>query len=145
MASVWYCCGCSFGPHNVDLYDACISCGRRRCSQCVDEKTSLRLSCRQCPESSLYPDPVAIDTPHRYAFGMSKMLPTGLGGLSQARARHPPAPTASQSLLGSGVQLYGQTYMYVCCRCNDGPKVYNVQPQCVVCDHMACEACVYVK
>ncbi|KAL5359390.1 hypothetical protein BJX96DRAFT_174308 [Aspergillus floccosus] len=42
-------------------------------------------------------------------------------------------------------KIYTQTYMYICCQCHDGPKVYNVQPQCVNCHHSACSNCTYVK
>ncbi|KAL4896093.1 hypothetical protein BDV59DRAFT_199305 [Aspergillus ambiguus] len=42
-------------------------------------------------------------------------------------------------------KIYTQTYMYICCQCQDGPKVYNVQPQCVSCNHVVCSNCTYVK
>lgn len=35
----------------------------------------------------------------------------------------------------------GVVYWYFCCQCNDGPKAYNVQPQCVICNHIACAYC----
>ncbi|OJJ32246.1 hypothetical protein ASPWEDRAFT_44334 [Aspergillus wentii DTO 134E9] len=28
--------------------------------------------------------------------------------------------------------------LYVCCQCNDGPKLWDSQPRCVVCGHNAC-------
>ncbi|CAI7567912.1 unnamed protein product [Penicillium discolor] len=33
------------------------------------------------------------------------------------------------------------TYLYICCGCGDGPKVYNHQPICVPCNHQACGNC----
>ncbi|GFF34006.1 hypothetical protein IFM61606_00491 [Aspergillus udagawae] len=37
------------------------------------------------------------------------------------------------------------TYMYICCQCGDGPNVYNAQPRCTHCDHIACSDCKPVK
>ena len=37
--------------------------------------------------------------------------------------------------------IMGFTYVYFCCQCNDGPKVLNVQPRCVLCNHPACTNC----
>ncbi|KAF9894579.1 hypothetical protein FE257_006465 [Aspergillus nanangensis] len=42
-------------------------------------------------------------------------------------------------------KIYSQTYMYICCVCHDGPKIYNNQPRCVVCSHDACSNCQHVK
>ncbi|GIK00241.1 hypothetical protein Aspvir_004261 [Aspergillus viridinutans] len=41
--------------------------------------------------------------------------------------------------------VYSQTYMYICCQCGDGPKVYNVQPRCTECNHIVCSSCKPVK
>lgn len=35
----------------------------------------------------------------------------------------------------------GFAYVYFCCQCMDGPKVYNVQPQCLLCNHISCANC----
>ncbi|EKV12972.1 hypothetical protein PDIG_31990 [Penicillium digitatum PHI26] len=40
---------------------------------------------------------------------------------------------------------YNAIYMYICCSCGDGPKVYNIQPRCVVCNHTVCSKCQEVK
>ncbi|KAF7592635.1 hypothetical protein BBP40_012657 [Aspergillus hancockii] len=45
----------------------------------------------------------------------------------------------------SGTHIYGNSYLYICCQCNDGPKLYNNQPKCVMCQHTACPNCVHVK
>ncbi|KAF7167458.1 hypothetical protein CNMCM6106_003018 [Aspergillus hiratsukae] len=42
-------------------------------------------------------------------------------------------------------KVYSQTYMYICCQCGDGPKVYNVQPRCIECQHIVCSGCKPVK
>ncbi|KAF4214391.1 hypothetical protein CNMCM8980_009210 [Aspergillus fumigatiaffinis] len=42
-------------------------------------------------------------------------------------------------------KVYSQTYMYICCNCGDGPKVYNVQPRCTECNHIVCSSCKPVK
>ncbi|OQD67779.1 hypothetical protein PENPOL_c003G04356 [Penicillium polonicum] len=33
------------------------------------------------------------------------------------------------------------SYLYICCGCGDGPKVYNLQPICITCSHQACANC----
>lgn len=38
VKSLWYCCQCTFGPHNSHLYDSCVTCGEYRCPNCVEEK-----------------------------------------------------------------------------------------------------------
>lgn len=145
MASLWYCCGCNFGPHNSALYDACINCGSRRCRQCVDEKVSMRLNTNS-DETSPYPSVVALDTAHTLSLDTQKGLSimTADAELPEIRPLSRQGHAALPSRLG-GSQLYSQTYMYVCCQCRDGPKVYNVQPVCVVCNHKACSCCTYVK
>jgi hypothetical protein len=37
---------------------------------------------------------------------------------------------------------YGRKVLtYFCCNCNDGPKVWENQPRCVICDHTPCSSC----
>ena len=37
------------------------------------------------------------------------------------------------------------TNLYYCCKCNDGPKLFNNQPQCVMCEHRVCPSCLPAK
>ncbi|KAJ5099426.1 hypothetical protein N7532_006427 [Penicillium argentinense] len=151
MATLWFCCGCQFGPHNAALYDSCINCGDRRCAACVEEKVvgsdALRAHSHDhghCHATSPYPSAVALDTSHTLPLdtrSMSVALPELPGVRPLSRLR----PTPQTTLFGGVTQTYSQTYMYICCQCHDGPKVYNVQPQCVNCNHMACSVCTYVK
>jgi hypothetical protein len=34
-----------------------------------------------------------------------------------------------------------KTWLYICCQCNDGPKVGNIQAACVNCGHIPCSDC----
>ncbi|KAJ5198990.1 hypothetical protein N7491_000446 [Penicillium cf. griseofulvum] len=148
MASLWYCCGCNFGPHNSSLYDSCIQCGRVRCARCLDEKVSDNMSVHShshnCDPTSAYPAAVHMDSPRTPTLkttAMSIVVPE-LPGLR-------PLPRADCTDISSvslpGTRYNSETYMYICCACNDGPKIYNHQPQCVSCSHMACGNCTYVK
>ncbi|KAJ5360487.1 hypothetical protein N7517_009678 [Penicillium concentricum] len=146
MASLWYCCGCNFGPHNSSLYDSCIQCGAVRCARCIDEKISDNMSVHSHSHSpiSAYPAAVHMDslhTPILKTTAMSIVVPE-LPGLR-------PLPRADCTGISSaslpGTRYNSETYMYICCACNDGPKIYNHQPQCVNCEHMACGSCTYVK
>lgn len=151
MPTLWYCCECNFGPHNSALHDACINCGNQRCDECVDEKVSMRLndlsnSPSHCHhETSPYPSVVAINTAHALSLDTKQIAPVRTADLPQVRPLSGPGPAVLASPLGGGLKLYNQTYMYVCCNCNDGPKVYDVQPVCVICHHKACSGCTQVK
>lgn len=97
-------------------------------------------------ETSPYPSVVALDTAQTLSLNTQKMSPilTADAELPQIRPLSRPGHAALPSRLG-GSQLYSQTYMYICCKCHDGPKVHNVQPVCVVCNHKACSYCTHVK
>ncbi|KXG49897.1 uncharacterized protein PGRI_058650 [Penicillium griseofulvum] len=145
MASLWYCCGCNFGPHNSSLYDSCIQCGQVRCARCLDEKVSdnMNVHSHNCDPTSAYPAAVNMDSPRTPTLkttAMSIVVPE-LPGLRPLRADC----TDISSVSLPGTRYNSETYMYICCACNDGPKIYNHQPQCVSCNHMACGNCTYVK
>ncbi|KAK9618328.1 hypothetical protein V6Z94_005359 [Aspergillus fumigatus] len=36
-------------------------------------------------------------------------------------------------------------YMYICCQCGDGPKLYNLHPRREACNHIVCSSCMAVK
>ncbi|KAL4736359.1 hypothetical protein BDV11DRAFT_194060 [Aspergillus similis] len=40
---------------------------------------------------------------------------------------------------------FSNSSLYICCKCNDGPKVFSHNVQCVMCHHYACDLCVHVK
>ncbi|KAJ5948809.1 hypothetical protein N7454_002116 [Penicillium verhagenii] len=153
MAELWYCCHCAFGPHNSSLYVACISCNRPRCSRCKAEKAVDSLHAHghshsnyHSHETSPYPSAVNMSTTYSSSFGSNSMLPAGTD-LPQIRSLRPGLATGPQPFpFGeSRVTTRGPTYMYICCGCGDGPKVYNVQPRCTECQHSACGGCTYVK
>lgn len=139
MATLWYCCGCKFGPHNSALYDYCINCGTMRCQLCVDEKATDQLSSHShCNHTtSPYPSAVALDP--------ASILSLDTQTLPHMRPLPRPCLSPSALSFSGGAQVYSQTYMYICCQCNDGPKVYNVQPRCVTCQHDPCSDCVNIK
>ncbi|KAJ5958473.1 uncharacterized protein N7479_005623 [Penicillium vulpinum] len=148
MAFLWYCCGCNFGPYNSALYDSCIECGRARCAGCVAQKASDNMDLHSHSDNfnpiSAYPTAVSMDlprTPTLKTTAMSIVVPelAGLGPLPRADF------TGISPASLPGTRQNSGTYMYICCSCNDGPKIHNHQPQCVICDHMACSNCTYVK
>lgn len=146
MATNWYCCECNFGPHNSDLYVACINCSKRRCSRCLVEKAVDSLTTHNhahCHETSPYPSVASIDTVRPLSFMKMPTIPTP--DLPGIRPLYRPGPAALVTPLGTTTSYYTQTFMYICCQCNDGPKVYNVQPVCVECNHAACSSCAHVK
>ncbi|KAE8156544.1 hypothetical protein BDV40DRAFT_280868 [Aspergillus tamarii] len=52
-------------------------------------------------------------------------------------------PDSSLHGLSGHVRTNG--YLYICCQCQDGPKLYTNQPQCVMCSHVVCSGCRPVK
>src|SRR5271156_2584330 len=60
------------------------------------------------------------------------------------KPRHSQKATATRSPLDSShtVPITNiQTSLYTCCKCHDGPKVWEHQRRCVSCDHTACRDC----
>ncbi|KAJ5134182.1 hypothetical protein N7448_000796 [Penicillium atrosanguineum] len=146
MASLWYCCDCSFGPHNAALYDSCVNCQRRRCVECVEEKAADGLNTHNhahCHESSPYPSVASFNPVRPMSHKTMPAIPTP--DLPGVRPLYRAAPALLATSLGATTNYYTETYMYICCNCNDGPKVFNVQPVCVVCNHVACDSCTNVK
>lgn len=149
MPIVWYCCECNFGPFNLDLYSSCINCNAKHCYRCPQEKISDALNAHSnshcCHETSPYPSAVNINAPNTFSLDTKPMLPAGTN-LPQVRSLRPgltaPPPTFPSS--GVPIQTHG-AYLYICCKCGDGPKVWDVQPQCICCEHSACSSCTYVK
>ena len=148
--TVWYCCGCSFGPFNATLDDSCMNCYRRRCSSCSVEKVADSLntsSHAHCHETSPYPAAVNFHRSSSPELDIKPMLPAGID-LPRVRSLRPDLAASASSFSSFGqppVHSYGGTHMYICCHCHDGPKVYNVQPRCINCNHVACSSCVEVK
>ncbi|KAJ5665501.1 uncharacterized protein N7477_007949 [Penicillium maclennaniae] len=146
MASLWYCCDCSFGPHNSALYESCVNCQRRRCPACAEEKAADSLNTHNhthCHETSPYPSVASFRTARTMSLQTVPAIPTP--DLPSVRPLHRAAPAMHAPPVGTTTNYYTQTYMYICCHCNDGPKVYNVQPVCIVCNHQACGSCINVK
>lgn len=144
MSCSWYCCDCQFGPHSFDLHNACLECGTMRCDDCSMETTSFDSSTiHSCSnEVPAYPS-IPSQSCHGTSLNQLRTMPSATGlsttfspGLSLSRDAGSPV---------HGVKVYGATYMYFCCQCGDGPKVYNHQPQCVMCDHVVCSCCKPAK
>ncbi|EFW16276.1 hypothetical protein CPSG_07326 [Coccidioides posadasii str. Silveira] len=122
-ATHWVCCRCKFGPMSIENYPACINCQHRGAkSPCCHHE------CLRDHDS------------YHYAAEMS----------SYAAQREPefdnPAVISIPQM--SHDRRYfraAPTYLYVCCGCGDGPKVYQLEPRCVNCSHDACPYCRYVK
>ncbi|KAL4763766.1 uncharacterized protein BDW70DRAFT_120598 [Aspergillus foveolatus] len=62
-----------------------------------------------------------------------------------------PALHYTRSHRGHGISqfqrpnYFSSSSLYICCKCNDGPKVYTHNVQCVMCHHIACDLCTHVK
>ncbi|KAL2220095.1 hypothetical protein M432DRAFT_298693 [Thermoascus aurantiacus ATCC 26904] len=144
-SALWYCCNCNYGPHDPAIHAACINCGVRRCDFCPSEGTKNHAS-HDCDPVSPYPSvPSTLPPiPETYEATVSRSgheLASATDYLSVSNVLNWSHPTR----LSTSARTYGHTYMYICCVCGDGPKVFNVQPKCVMCNHTACSNCEQVK
>lgn len=140
MSSSWYCCDCQFGPHDFGLHSTCFQCGTMRCDDCSIETSSFDDTTHCCShELPAYPSVTNSQISHGTPVTqLGAMPPT----MSLTTTFNPGLSLFQGSgSTTSGIMTHGATYMYFCCQCNDGPKVYNVQPQCVMCNHIACASC----
>ncbi|KAL1970995.1 hypothetical protein VTN77DRAFT_2829 [Rasamsonia byssochlamydoides] len=158
---VWYCCQCHYGPQNILIDAACTACQRPRCTTCPVQMAYPKNSFGGDDEgTSPYPgvptiifDPTVEDT----TFSPSdRGLSLAAAPASQSLALRRPSLAACQDMrhmpqAGAGFQrrhrggivtCSPKTYMYICCQCHDGPKVYNHQVVCVICHHVACDDCI---
>ncbi|KAL1981365.1 hypothetical protein VTN96DRAFT_2756 [Rasamsonia emersonii] len=152
---VWYCCQCNYGPLNIVIDAACASCQAPRCDGCTVEMVCPKYAfCGGDDEgTSPYPgvpsifDPSNSNMEHRHRAATDEVL-------SLASSSQFPAPsllrrsgardmTRGGRQHGQGIVTHGpKTFMYYCCQCRDGPKVYNHQVVCVNCNHVVCDNCI---
>ncbi|CDM29310.1 hypothetical protein DTO013E5_5995 [Penicillium roqueforti] len=148
MGFLWYCCDCKFGPHDSALYMACIECGKPRCSRCICDKVSNNMSVHShshdCNPVSAYPTAVTVHSPRTPTLKTTAM-PIVVPDLPGLRPLRRADYTDLSTTPLPGTRYNSATYMYICCGCGDGPKVYNHQPQCVQCSHIACSECKRIK
>ncbi|KAL1991774.1 hypothetical protein VTN49DRAFT_5082 [Thermomyces lanuginosus] len=152
---VWYCCHCNYGPLNVSIDMHCASCGQARCDNCVYQMATSR---RTVYCSNMDPHSTAMlmaQESHRQAtvFPEHDMVPRPAPMAPSTRPRTPPplvlesttrmTTTDHHAMLHhpGAMQQRPTSDAYYCCKCNDGPKLYSVQPQCVQCGHQACAFC----
>lgn len=147
MSSHWNCDSCNFGPHSVELHKSCMRCGTPRSANGSSEDMHSHHGLHMCGAMSPYPAPVQShglsSSPLKGSppvINRSSSMSSLFGGEVHDR------PTSNLASYGvPGVRTYGQTHLYICCQCNDGPKTYNMQPKCVICQHAACSNCHHVK
>ncbi|KAL2013694.1 hypothetical protein VTN00DRAFT_1219 [Thermoascus crustaceus] len=145
-SALWYCCKCNYGPHEPAIHAACIDCGAERCHLCRVEVTKTAAS-RDCDPISPYPS-APIFSPRNPENDVTTFASFGNGLPSVPDRLSVNTVLLSRSLpteFSAPVRTHGPTYMYICCNCGDGPKVYKNQPRCIMCEHTACENCEQVK
>ncbi|PLB45884.1 hypothetical protein P170DRAFT_254420 [Aspergillus steynii IBT 23096] len=149
MSSHWNCESCNFGPHSVELHKSCMRCGSPRTGNSSSEDMHSHHGLHMCNAMSPYPAPVhnheLSSSPLKGSspvikHGSSIPQPSLFGGDIHDR---PTSNLASYST--EGARMHGSTFLYICCNCQDGPKTYNMQPRCVICNHVVCSNCQHVK
>ncbi|PYI19496.1 hypothetical protein BO86DRAFT_208706 [Aspergillus japonicus CBS 114.51] len=153
MPGFWTCCTCLHGLHQIDLHTECLQCGHQRCPSCPVDNRDADMSLHSCHEMSPYPSAPAhsvcahsLDAPrHRHVPSMMDCrnpIPQPLTVFGDVR-RPCLQDVAGQRLPEDRAQTRGN--LYFCCQCGDGPKLYQNQPRCVMCQHVACSNCTPVK
>ena len=115
-ATHWECCHC----HNVwsfALYKACILCDHHR------DKTGKAVVI-QPRKPKYYSAP---------APGRGNASPSALQPQSGHVSRHVTNQSTTATLLGTNI--------FNCCKCGDGPMVWQNHRQCIHCSHTACRGC----
>ncbi|OJJ48354.1 hypothetical protein ASPZODRAFT_14495 [Penicilliopsis zonata CBS 506.65] len=144
----WYCCHCDYGPHEL-RYDHCVDCHRKRCGNCRVQKTQTGTD-NHHSHDAVSPCPSAVlDMGHsHFEHGLkdSTSSPKAVpDDVFRPSARGPLVNDLAQAnfmeLVAPSAHVCSTTYLYFCCECGDGPKVYDHQQRCVICDHVACEYC----
>lgn len=142
MTSSWYCCDCTLGPYNLNLHTACPDCGSKRCDDCSvrpsssDELTTMHNCSHELPAFPAAPSHMF----HESTLSPPKTLSPVMDHTDLYQG--PSLPCRSGAAV-PGAKQHGATSMYFCCQCNDGPKTYDLQPQCIICNHHACPDCSY--
>ncbi|KAH8701847.1 hypothetical protein BGW36DRAFT_371678 [Talaromyces proteolyticus] len=146
--TVWYCCNCSYGPCNLELDIACPMCGTRRCDGCKIEVMNSVYSTFPPAQGPIRPSMELSQTCNTFlptcnsihhSEGLSIPTFSAVGRL----------PFIAESGTASAYNIFGHSGLlrqlpnnyYYCCQCNDGPKMYDNQPQCVNCCHTICFNC----
>lgn len=146
-SALWYCCNCHYGPHDPAIHAACINCGVKRCDFCPVEVTK-NASSRDCDPISPYPS-APIFSPQ-----IPKSYDATFASFGNGLPSVPDRLSANTVLLNRSlptefsapVRTHGPpTHMYICCKCGDGPKIFENQPRCIMCEHTACPNCEQVK
>lgn len=157
---VWYCCHCNYGPLNVSIDLYCASCGEARCDNCVyqmassrrtvyfsnmDPQSTAMLMARETHPAAIVPELDITPPPP----------PPPAGPMAPSSASMTTKPGTFPSLVPESTTQHHAMLLhqpghlrqrptsdaYYCCKCNDGPKLYSIQPQCVQCGHQACAFC----
>jgi hypothetical protein len=134
----------------------------------TSQRFSYRQGSREMGATSPFPDALmsASNTHNSNMDPTARIFGMSLAGDHPARLLSPlaPSPLAPASmppiLFESGLGTASSTdappghdifrhggltrqrpHAYFCCQCNDGPKLFDIQPVCVSCNHKACPNC----
>ncbi|PYH48943.1 uncharacterized protein BP01DRAFT_116753 [Aspergillus saccharolyticus JOP 1030-1] len=151
MPGFWTCCTCLHGLHQIDVHTECLQCGEARCPNCPIDSRDADMSLHSCHEISPYPATTAHSVCSHSLEVVRHMPP-----ITESRSSIlQPLPVFDdvrrprlQELAGhplQNFQMQTRGNLYFCCRCGDGPKVYENQPKCINCEHVVCSNCVPVK
>ncbi|PYH98498.1 hypothetical protein BO71DRAFT_395278 [Aspergillus ellipticus CBS 707.79] len=147
MSGLWYCCDCSHGPHQVGLQRACAQCGEERCPDCPLDTQDSATSVHTCHEMSPYPSAPAPQG-REPSLNTVANMPSITG---YAQSLRQPSLSHRHVHIQHGMPgkdsrgIVGHASLYYCCQCGDGPKIYEHQPRCVLCQHVVCSGCKPAK
>lgn len=160
---VWYCCSCGFGPCNESIDYFCPNCQARRCHNCTASKISNRYNYGLTGEAESNPYPKAFTpagfntkacniNPPSQPFSLPQqhleraplaLMPTQSPPTCLATGHQHSAngPSIGDIFQHGGLSKKSPSSYYYCCQCHDGPKLYDLQPVCINCDHRICRSC----
>jgi hypothetical protein len=136
--AIWFCCHCHFGPYTKEIYVMCIKCDHRL-DHCCMGATSDSDQQMENPISAHPKPPTSCSHSHH------DDTPLIISQASSSSHHLHPPPLSLQKPTANAAVHRNNSELYMCCGCGDGPKVWTIQPQCIICDHIACGSCIPVK
>ena len=154
-ADYWFCYYCSYGPFDVNRFNACTDCGRRRHPDSRVEKHRIR---SRSPHSSSSHSSTAHTgsssamSSGNHASGSSQFSHTssspsfsthyhGSGSSNTAAEGGPWGGYGALSVPAPPVTFGPRDFSWFCHECKDGPKNSAIEIRCVKCFHNVCYYC----
>lgn len=141
---------CGINPIKAAAHNSCTACNNHRCKSCRNAEVPEINDSTTCSVVSQYPAVPVLEysgrsLPSTHLNAFPSITEYSSFKMCRIIVRQPQQQAVLSITAPGGIKPYNATYMYICCQCGDGPKVFNHQPRCIRCNHDACSKCKEVK